>query len=329
VNTPTQSHRETVENGSKGCMKLVFCGTPEFAVPTLEAVASAGHDVALVVTQPDRAAGRGMELHTPPVKLAAQAHGIPVIQPEKIKTNGEFRAQLESIKPDAILVVAYGRIIPRWMLDLPPLGNINLHGSLLPKYRGAAPVQWAVANGDTVTGVTTMRIDEGLDTGPMLLAHVVPIAANETAPDVFRSLSDAGAQLMLQTLGRLAAGAIDPQSQDHSIATLAPILTREDGIIDFTRPAQQIYNRWRGFQPWPGAHTLLRGKKLIAHRMHVAPEHGPEPGVLHVSGDELCAGCAHGSSILLDEVQLEGKRRMSASEFLRGFQVRSGERLGV
>jgi methionyl-tRNA formyltransferase len=311
------------------CMKLVFCGTPEFAVPTLELVIAVGHEVALVVTQPDRASGRGMEMHAPAVKQAALAHGIPVVQPEKIKTNEQFRAQLETIRPDAIIVVAYGRIIPKWMLDLPLLGNINLHGSLLPKYRGAAPVQWAIANGDPVTGVTTMRIDEGLDTGDMLLAHAVPIAANETAPDVFRSLSDAGAQLMVQTLGRLASGTIDPQPQDHSLATLAPILTREDGAIDFTQNAHQIYNRWRGFQPWPGAHTQLRGKKLIVHRMSLTSFGGIEPGMLHVLDDRLLVGCGDHTSVVFDEVQMEGKRRMSASEFLRGFQVRSGERLGL
>ena len=313
-------------------MNLIFCGTPEFAVPTLEALIAC-HDIALVVTQPDRAAGRGMELHAPPVKLAALAHNIPVTQPGKIKTNPEFRTLLESIRPDAIIVVAYGRIIPRWMLDLPPLGNINLHGSLLPKYRGAAPIQWAVANGEPVTGVTTMRIDEGLDTGPMLLAHAIPIAPNETAPDVFHALSSIGAQLMVQTLARLSAGILAPQPQDHSQATLAPILTREDGIIDFTRPALQIYNRWRGCQPWPGAHTLLRGKKLIAHRIHIGPAHGhhpgPDPGTLHIPGAELCVVCGTGTTIVFDEVQLEGKRRMTASEFLRGFQLRSGERLGL
>lgn len=309
-------------------MKLVFCGTPEFAVPTLKAVVG-GHDVALVVTQPDRAAGRGMEMQAPPVKRAALAHGIPVVQPEKIKANTEFRERLEAVQPDAIIVVAYGRIIPRWMLDLPPFGNINLHGSLLPKYRGAAPVQWAIANGDTVTGVTTMRIDEGLDTGDMLLAHTIPIAANETAPDVFNALSDIGAQLMVQTLGRLAAGNIDPQQQDHAQATLAPILTREDGAIDFARTAQQTYNRWRGFQPWPGAHTLLRGKKLIVHRMHVEASDAPEPGMLSVHGEEMLVGCGSGTVITFDELQMEGKRRMTASEFLRGFQVGSGERLGL
>jgi methionyl-tRNA formyltransferase len=310
-------------------LKLVFCGTPDFAVPTLEAIVAAGHEVALVVTQPDRAAGRGMEMHAPPVKRVALAHGFPVVQPEKIKINPEFRAQLEAVRPDAIVVVAYGRIIPRWMLDLPPLGNINLHGSLLPKYRGAAPVQWAIANGETVTGVTTMRIDEGLDTGDMLLAHTIPIAPNETAPDVFNALSDVGASLMVQTLGRLCAGILAAQPQDEAHATLAPILTREDGAIDFTRTAQHIYNRWRGFQPWPGAHTLLRGKKLIAHRMHVGTAGEVDPGILSIRDDEMAVCCGSGTSAVFDEVQMEGKRRMNAAEFLRGFQVRTGERLGL
>ena len=311
------------------CLKLVFCGTPEFAVPTLEALVAAGHDVALVVTQPDRAAGRGMELHAPPVKQSALARGIPVVQPEKIKTNAEFRAQLEAVRPDVIIVVAYGRIIPRWMLDLPPLGNINLHGSLLPKYRGAAPVQWAIANGEAVTGVTTMRLDEGLDTGDMLLAHTIPIAPNETAPDVFLALSDVGAALTIQTLGRLSAGILAPQPQDEALATLAPILTREDGIIDFSRASHAIYNRWRGFHPWPGAHTLLRGKKLIVHRMRIRASGDIQPGVLSIAGDKMIAGCGGGASIVFDEVQMEGKRRMGAAEFMRGFQVRSGERLGL
>jgi methionyl-tRNA formyltransferase len=306
----------------------VFCGTPEFAVPTFEAVIAAGHEVALVVTQPDRAVGRGMEMHVPPVKRAALAHGIPVVQPEKIKTNMEFRERLEAVQPDAILVVAYGRIIPRWMLDLPPLGNINLHGSLLPKYRGAAPVQWAVANGEKVTGVTTMRIDEGLDTGEMLMAEVVPIGHEETAVDVFETLSTAGAELMVKTLAGLACGTLVGEKQDEAQATLAPILTREDGAIDFSRTAQRIYDRWRGFQPWPGAHTSLHGKKLIVHRMRCSAHGDCEAGVLRVQGDEMLVGCGSGESVVFDEVQMEGKRRMSAAEFMRGFQVRTGERLG-
>ena len=309
-------------------MKLVFCGTPEFAVPTLEAVIAAGHEVALVVTQPDRAAGRGMELQSSPVKRTAVERGIAVAQPEKIKSNAGFRGQLEEIAPDAILVVAYGRIIPQWMLELPRHGNINLHGSLLPKYRGAAPIQWAVANGEVVTGVTTMRLDAGLDTGDMLLAQVVPIGQEETAVDVYGCLAPVGAELMVETLRQLEEGCLFSQVQEHSLATLAPILTREDGWIDFSRTAKQIYDRWRGFQPWPGAHTILRGKKLIVQKMHVCASGGGEAGVLVVHGDELLVGCGEGTAVGFDEVQMEGKRRMSAAEFLRGFQVRSGERLG-
>jgi methionyl-tRNA formyltransferase len=298
-------------------------------VGTLEAVIAAGHEVALTVTQPDRAAGRGMEMQAPPVKRAAVAHGIAVVQPEKIRENAEFRARLELARPDAIVVVAYGRILPQWMLELPRLGCINLHGSLLPKYRGAAPVQWAVANGDAVTGVTTMRLDEGLDTGEMLLAREVGIGADETAAEVFRSLAGVGAELMVETLAGLAAGTLVGRKQDEAQATLAPILRREDGAIDFARTARQIYDRWRGFQPWPGAHTRLRGKKLIVHRMHVGAESGTESGVLQICGDEMGVGCGGSSSVVFDEVQMEGKRRMSAAEFLRGFQVKSGERLGL
>jgi methionyl-tRNA formyltransferase len=287
-------------------MKLVFCGTPEFAVPTLQAVIAAGHEVALVLTQPDRAAGRGMEMQSTPVKRVAVERGIAVVQPEKIKNNVELRGQLEAIAPDAILVVAYGRIIPQWMLELPRFGNINLHGSLLPKYRGAAPIQWAVANGEVVTGVTTMRLDAGLDTGHMLLAQVVPIGQEETAVDVYGCLAPVGAELMVETL-----------------------LTREDGRIDFSRTAKQIYDRWRGFQPWPGAHTILRGKKLIVQKMHVCDGAEGEAGVLKVIGDSLRVGCGDGTVLGLAEVQMEGKRRMSAAEFLRGYQVQSGERLGL
>ncbi|MBS1798439.1 MAG: methionyl-tRNA formyltransferase [Acidobacteria bacterium] len=310
-------------------MKLVFCGTPQFAVPTLDAVIAAGHQVALVLTQPDRPAGRDQKLQAPPVKQTALAHAIPVMQPEKIKNNAELRAELESIAPDAILVVAYGRIIPQWMLDLPRHGNINLHGSLLPKYRGAAPIQWAVANGEAITGVTTMRLDAGLDTGPMLLAQVVPVGEEETAADVYENLAEVGAPLMIETLRRLEAGELFPESQDHTLATHAPILTRDDGRIDFDRTAREIHNRWRGFQPWPGAFTSLRGKKLIVHRLHPVEHHAPlASGTIHLHEGRLLVGCGSSSVIELDEVQLEGKRRMSVAELLRGFQINSGERLG-
>ena len=307
-------------------MRLVFCGTPQFAVGTLEAVLAAGHTVELVLTQPDRVAGRRLEPQVSAVKVAALRRGLPLLQPEKIKYNQELRARLEELAPDAILVVAYGRIIPDWMLALPRYGCINLHGSLLPKYRGAAPIQWAVAHGETITGVTTMRLDAGLDTGPMLLAQAIPIAPEETAEDLFESLADKGAGLMVQTLAGLEEGSVTPVEQDHACATLAPILTREDGRMDFARTAAELVNRWRGFQPWPGAFTSLRGKKLIVHSMAVAEVLCPQ-GELQVEQDRLFAGCA-GSALELLEVQMEGKTRMPASEFLRGVQGLSGERVG-
>ena len=307
-------------------MRLVFCGTPAFAVPTLEAVVAAGHRVELVVCQPDRAAGRGLEVKPGAVKAAALRLGLSVTQPDRIKRNDDFRTQLEAIAPDAILVVAYGRIIPDWMLALPRYGCINLHGSLLPKYRGAAPIQWAVARGETLTGVTTMRLDAGLDTGPMLLAQVEPIAPELTAEDLFGSLATVGAELMLRTLAGLEDGSIEPIAQDDTAATLAPVLTRDDGQIDFNRGAKVCIDRWRGFQPWPGAWAMLRGKKLIVHRMAVAAGATPA-GELRADAGRLYAGCGD-SSLELLELQLEGKKRMSAAEFLRGFQIRSGERLG-
>lgn len=313
-------------------MRLVFCGTPEFAVGTLEAVIAAGHEVTLVVTQPDRAAGRGMETRVGAVKAAALRHGLEVVQPDKIKLNTELRGWLEAIKPDAILVVAYGRIIPDWMLALPRLGCINLHGSLLPKYRGAAPIQWAIASGETMTGVTTMRLDKGLDTGPMLLAKAVPIAPEKTAVGLYESLAEIGARLMVETLAGLQDGTVTAVEQDHSKASLAPILTREDGRMNFGRTASELVNRWRAFQPWPGAWTTLRGKKLIVHGMRVgAPpcsEGDEAQGILQVEAKRLFVGC-HESVLELVEVQMEGKRRIDAAEFLRGYQIRPGERLGA
>jgi methionyl-tRNA formyltransferase len=288
-------------------MKLVFCGTPSFAVPTLKAVLRAGHEVVLAVAQPYRPAGRGLQVVVAPVKETATAVGIPVGQPEKIKNNVEFRSQLEQIQPDAILVVAYGRIIPKWMLDLPRFGNLNLHGSLLPKYRGAAPIQWAVANGEPATGVTTMHLDEGLDTGDILMQREMAIAPDQTAEDLYPLLAEMGAALMVETLAGLGSGSITPQKQDDSLATLAPILTREDGRMDFSRPAMTVYNRWRGFQPWPGAWTLLGGKKLTAHRlMPLEPSAlsgGPAvPGAIRVEEGRLFARCGERTWLELVEI---------------------------
>jgi methionyl-tRNA formyltransferase len=312
-----------------GLLRLVFCGTPQFAVPTLKSVLRAGHQVDLVVTQPDRAQGRGLELAAPSVKRTAIDAGLPVVQPDKIKNNATFRAQLEAIQPDAILVVAYGRIIPKWMLDLPRLGNINLHGSLLPKYRGAAPIQWAIANGEAVTGTTTMRLDEGLDTGDMLLQREIAIAPDQTATDVLPLLAESGASLMVETLEGLMAGTILSIKQDDSRATLAPILKREDGLVNFRRPAMEIYNRWRGFQPWPGAYLMLGRKKLTLHRLmptEVSPK--AAPGEVRIEHGRLFVGCGDSTALELVEVQMEGKKGMPAADFLRGSQLRSGDRLG-
>lgn len=310
-------------------LRLVFCGTPQFAVPTLDALLAAGHEIALVVTQPDRPVGRKQVLTAPPVKERALAAGLAVMQPEKIKNNLEFRAELERIRPDAIVVVAYGRIIPRWMLDLPRLGCINLHGSLLPKYRGAAPIQWAVANGDPVTGNTTMLLEEGLDTGPMLLQERLEIPPEWTAVDVFERLAASGAPLVVRTLDGLADGTLKPEAQDHSQATLARILTREDGRMEFaSRTATELWHRWRGFQPWPGAFALLDGKKLAVARMRVADDAGAgEPGALKVAGGRLLVACAGGSWLELTEVQPEGKKAMTAQEFLRGNPLTAAARL--
>src|SRR5437868_4308809 len=253
-------------------MDLIFCGTPPFAVPTLDALIAAGHDVQLVVSQPDRPSGRGQQLSVPAVKQRALELKLPVTQPQSIKNNAGFRTQLEKLSPQAIIVVAYGRIIPQWMIDLPPLGNLNAHASLLPKYRGAAPIQWAIANGETVTGVTTMRIDAGLDTGDMLLQAEIPIAPEDTAVTLSPKLAELGATLMVETLQRLEAGKLSPTPQDHAHATLAPVLKKEDGRIDFLRSAQEIHNRLRGFQPWPGAFTSFRGKSLtIVSARAIAP----------------------------------------------------------
>ena len=310
-------------------MRLVFCGTPAFAVPTLQALRAAGHGIELVLCQPDRPSGRGLALTVPPVKQAALEAGIEVLQPEKIRTNAELQSRLEAMRPDAIIVVAYGRLIPRWMLDLPRYGNLNLHGSLLPKYRGAAPIQWAVANGEKITGVTTMRLDEGMDTGGMLLRRELPIGPADTAEDLFFRLAALGAPLMVETLAGLEAGEIAPQKQDDSLATSAPMLTRDDGRVDPARAAQSIYDRWRGFQPWPGAWTTVRGKKLTLHQLRLghSPQ-GGESGVFRVEGDRLFFTAGDGVSLEVTELQLEGKRRMAVADLLRGHGLVDGERLG-
>ena len=310
-------------------MILVFCGTPRFAVPTLEKLGAEGHSVRLAVTQPDRPQGRGMELAASPVKEAAMRLGISIKQPAAIKNNEEFRAQLAAVGPDAIIVVGYGRIIPQWMIDLPRFGNLNLHASLLPKYRGAAPIQWAIANGETVTGVTTMRIDAGLDTGDILLQRKLPILTDDTAETIAPKLAAIGAELMVETLRGLDQGTVHPVPQDHSRSSLAPILKKEDGRMNFSRPASELFNRLRGFKPWPGAFTTFRTKTLQVHRAQpVESRSALAPGAIAVEGTRLLAGCGNGTALELVEVQMEGKRRMTAQEFINGSRLKTGERLG-
>jgi methionyl-tRNA formyltransferase len=314
-------------------MHLVFCGTPRFAVPTLERLVEGGHSVPLVVTQPDRPRGRGMDVAVSPVKDAATRLGIAVLQPDTIKNNAEFRSQLAALAPDAIIVVGYGRIIPQWMIDLPRLGNLNLHASLLPKYRGAAPIQWAIANGESVTGVTTMRIDAGLDTGDILMQRETPIGLEDTAETLGPKLASIGADLMGETLRGLETGQVGPTPQDHAQATLAPILKKEDGRMDFTRSATDLFNRLRGFLPWPGAFTTFKGKALQVHRAQPW-QHAVRltPGEVKVEGPRLLVGCGKDkntdTALELIEIQLEGKRRMTAQEFINGYRPKSGDHLG-
>ena len=309
-------------------MNLVFCGTPAFAVPTLEKLVEAELEVDLVVTQPDRPRGRGMEVEASPIKQKATQLKLPITQPEKIKSNDALRDQLIGINPDAIIVVGYGRIIPQWMIDLPRLGNINLHASLLPKYRGAAPIQWAIASGEAMTGVTTMRIDAGLDTGDILLQKEISIGKDDTALTLGPKLASVGAELMTDTLNGLQAGTLRPRPQDNDHATLAPILKKEDGRIDFRRTADEIYNRLRGFQPWPGAFATFRGKNLnIWQAKPVLRELAQAELVLEQN--HMLVGCANGTSLTILELQPEGKKRMSAHDFIHGYRPRSGEQLGI
>jgi methionyl-tRNA formyltransferase len=300
-------------------MKLVFLGTPEFAVPTLERIVAAGHEVAGVFTQPDRPKGRGQRESMPPVKEAALRLGIAVHQPERVR-RPEVVEQLRAMEPEAMVVVGYGQIIPQPILDIPPLGIINVHASLLPKYRGAAPIQWAIAQGERRTGVTTMRINAGLDTGDMLLKWETDIGAGETAVELSRRLAPAGADLLVKTLAEISR--ITPEPQDESQATYAPVLKKEDGHIDWNLPASQILNRIRGFQPWPGCYAFLNGQRLHIWKA-VAAETGLAPGVLRTIERKLYCG-----GLELLEVQLEGKKRMAAQAFLNGFPLQGDEVLG-
>ena len=302
-------------------MKLVFMGTPAFAVPSLERTVEAGHEVVAVFTQPDRPKGRWQKDAMSSVKEAALRLGLAVHQPERVR-RPEVVEQLRAMTPEAMVVVGYGQIIPKTILEIPPLGIINVHASLLPKYRGAAPIQWAIARGETSTGVTTMRINEGLDTGDMLLKWETAIGPEENAIELGRRLATAGADLLVRTLAELPA--IQPQPQDDSQATYAPILKKEDGKIDWTLSAREILNRIRGFEPWPGGYGFLRGQRLQIWSA-VSGDQRLSPGALRAVNRKLYAGCGREESIELREVQLEGKKRMPAAAFMNGFPLSDDE----
>jgi len=313
-------------------LRIIFCGTPEFAVPSLRRLLSdAEIAIAAVVTQPDRPRGRGQEVSASPVKAVALEAGLQVYQPEKIKSDSALDF-FTRMTVDAVVIIAYGQIIPARLIALPRLGWINLHGSLLPKYRGAAPIAWAIANGETVTGLTTMQIDAGMDTGPMLLRHEMEIGPDETAPELARRMADAGAPVITDTLHKLERGAIRPIAQDSAQATLAPLLKKEHGRIDWSLPARQIYNRMRGFTPWPGAYTSFRGQtcQLWGRPADSALAAQSEiPGRLEASSDAIYVVCGEGSCLEIETMQIEGRRRVKAREFVHGARLVQGERFGV
>jgi methionyl-tRNA formyltransferase len=308
-------------------MRLVFCGTPQFAVPTFKHLLSQkDFQIAAVVTQPDRPRGRGQQVSPSPLKGAALAAGIPVHQPEKIRSP-EAQELLQRLVPDAIVIIAYGQIIPARLLSIPKLGWINLHASLLPKYRGAAPIHWAIANGEIETGLTTMRIDAGMDTGDMLLQKEIDIGASETAPELSTRMAEAGAPLMAETLHRLAAGNLTPRPQKDDETTLAPLLKKEDGRIDWNRPAHEIYNRMRGFQPWPGAYTSFR--KQICHvwaePFSTRTLTGRPPGTLLPENGQILIACGNATLLRLVSVKVQGRKQVSAVEFAAGARLTEGE----
>jgi methionyl-tRNA formyltransferase len=321
----------------KASTRVVFCGTPLFAVPALKHLLSqSDFEIAAAITQPDRARGRGQDVSFSPVKETALAAGIPVHQPEKIRAP-EARELLETLAPDVIVIIAYGQIIPARLLAIPKLGWINLHASLLPKYRGAAPINWAVVNGERKTGVTSMQIDAGMDTGGILLQREMEIGPAETAPELAARMSELGAPLMTETLRGLAAGTISPRAQTHELASSAPLLRKEDGRIDWSRSAQEIFNRIRGFAPWPGAYTSFRGQTC-----HIWGEPAPDdlgeqraqqakPGVagtLLVERNTAIVRCGGATYLRLLGVKLEGRKQVSAAEFVNGAHLFSGEHFG-
>lgn len=307
-------------------LRIVFMGTPEFACPTLQKLIDRGEQVVAVVTQPDRPKGRGQQMMPPPVKVLAERHGIPVLQPLKVRTPENIE-QIREFAPDLIVVVAFGQILPKALLDIPPKGCINVHASLLPRYRGAAPLNWCIINGETETGVTTMLMDVGLDTGDMLLKKTTPIDPDEDAQSLHDRLCRIGAEALAETLDLLVAGKLVPEKQDDSLTNYAPLLKKEHGIIDWSRDAAAIKNQVRGMTPWPGACTDLDGKTLKLYQVRTGSGQGTAGSIIAAGRSGIEIACGAGS-IIVEELQLEGKKRLSARDFLAGFRIEAGTILG-
>jgi len=307
-------------------VRVVYMGTADFAVPTLHRLVSEGNSVVAVVTQPDKPSGRGQSMHAPPVKRTALDLHLNVYQPSTLK-DSSARDLFEKLQPDCIIVVAYGKLLPPWLIQLPRLGVMNLHGSLLPKYRGAAPIQWALANGELETGVCTMQIDEGLDTGPVYLCEKTAILADETVQQLSERLAIVGGDLVIRTLSGIVSGSLKAEPQDHSRASLAPILRKEDGYIDWNRPAQFIHNRIRAFNPWPGTVTHFRGGvcRILKSRVGHLVEGARPPGSIIAAKGQLAAVCGDGIRLELIEVQLPGRKPVSGGDFANGMRIQAGD----
>ena len=310
-------------------MNIVFMGTPDFAVPTLDMLYKSGHNVQAVFTQPDKPKGRGYKLTPPPVKVLALEHDTPVYQPKSLKTDGEEYVKIiEDLQPDCIVVAAYGKILPKSVLDIPKYGCVNVHGSLLPKYRGAGPIQWAVLNDEKETGITTMLMGEGLDTGDMLLKKATPIGENETAAELFDRLADMGAELLIETLDKLEKGEVTPQKQNEKLASYAPMLSKDMCMIDFNEPVRRVHKKICGLSDWPCAVTMLCGKRLKVYRSEIVSDKpcGKECGEI-VDEKNFSVACSDGV-IRFTEIQAEGSKRMKTEDYLRGKPVKAGTVLG-
>lgn len=302
--------------------RIIFMGTPEFACPTLQLLIERGENLVAVVTQPDRPKGRGQKLMPPPVKELALKHDIPVLQTQKVR-DPAFVETILQLKPDLIVVIAFGQILPKALLDIPPKGCINVHASLLPRYRGAAPLNWCIINGENETGVTTMLMDPGLDTGPMLLKKVTGIEESDDIISLHDRMSLIGAQLLGETLDGLKAGQIAPQEQDDSLTCYAPMLKKEDGLINWYRDARTIHNQVRGMAVWPGAYTFLNGQALKVYRTRIGTGAGLPGSVLRADRSALEVACLSGS-LIIEELQLAGKKRLDSANFLAGCQISTG-----